>query len=450
MSHQPLHRRPMGRLALVMTLFFCVSGGPYGLEPLVQQSGAGLALVMILAVPLVWSLPVILTVSELNARMPAEGGFYVWVKECMGPFNAFLCAWWTWLYSMVDATIYPVLLVGYAEAMLRLHFGIEFGSPLVRWMVAACIVALFTFLNLLGARTIGRVSTWFFVLLALPFVGLIFYGLSKASGASIFQPFFASGETAVSAVGAGLAVALWNYLGWDTLSTIAEEVEEPRKSYPKAMLIALPLITLFYFASVAAGLIGTPDPSQRTEDSWPAIAASVGGTWLGTVVGFAALISQAGLFMATLLGISRLPFVLAEDGYLPKAFVALHPKWGTPWRAILLCGLIYAALSSEGFLALVSVNVLLYSAGLVHEFIALIWFRVWEKRGDPRALPAQGFRIPGGWTVLFLIALLPTAVVGFAVYSSYLEEGSRPLWISAIALASGPLWYFGRTKFQRI
>ena len=433
-----------------MTLFFCVSGGPYGLEPLVQQSGPGLALLMILAVPIVWSLPVILTVSELNARMPAEGGFYVWVKECMGPFNAFLCAWWTWLYSMVDATIYPVLLVGYAETMLRLHFGIEFGSPLIRWMASVCVVAVFTALNMLGARTIGRVSTLFFALLALPFVALIFLGVSKVSGTAMFQPFVASGETVVSAVGAGMAVALWNYLGWDTLSTIAEEVEEPRKSYPRAMLIALPLITVFYFLSVAAGLAGTPNPSKWTEDSWPAIAASVGGAWLGTVVGLAALISQAGLFMATLLGISRLPFVLAEDGYLPKAFVALHPKWGTPWRAILLCGLIYAALSSEGFLALVSVNVLLYSAGLVHEFIALIWFRVWEMRGDPRARPAQGFRIPGSWPVLFLIALLPTIVVGFAVYSSYLEEGSRPLWIAAIALASGPLWYFGRTKILRI
>src|SRR6185503_8918295 len=156
MSHQPLHRRPMGRLALVMTLFFCVSGGPYGLEPLVQQSGPGLALLMILAVPIVWSLPVILTVSELNARMPAEGGFYVWVKTCMGPFNAFLCAWWTWLYSMVDATIYPVLLVGYAEAMLRLHFGLEFAGPLVRWALAASVVGVFTLLNLFGPRTVGQ------------------------------------------------------------------------------------------------------------------------------------------------------------------------------------------------------------------------------------------------------------------------------------------------------
>lgn len=440
----------MGRFALVMALFFCVSGGPYGLEPLVQSSGPGLALVMILAVPLVWSLPVILTVSELNARMPAEGGFYVWVKECMGPFNAFLCAWWSWLYSMVDATIYPVLLVGYAEAMLRLHFGIEFGSPLIKWIIAICVVAIFTALNMLGARTIGRVSTLFFALLALPFVALIFIGVTKVSGTAIFQPFVASGETVVSAVGAGMAVALWNYLGWDTLSTIAEEVEEPRSSYPRAMLIALPLITLFYFLSVAIGLIGTPDPAQWTEDSWPAIAASVGGAWLGTVVGLAALISQAGLFMATLLGISRLPFVLAEDGYLPKAFVALHPKWGTPWRAILLCGLIYAALSSEGFTELVTINVLLYSAGLVHEFIALIWFRVWEKRGDPRALPAQGFRIPGGWPALILVALLPTLVVAFAVYSSYAEEGAKPLWIAAIALASGPLWYFGRSKTLRI
>src|SRR6185436_1385404 len=93
---------------LVMTFFLDVSGGPFGLESL-MQSGPGMAILLILITPFIWAAPAALMTAELASAIPTEGGYYVWVKRCMGPFWSFVCGWWTWVYSWVDVAIYPVL-----------------------------------------------------------------------------------------------------------------------------------------------------------------------------------------------------------------------------------------------------------------------------------------------------------------------------------------------------
>src|SRR5438045_2558814 len=107
-------KRKLGLWPLVITIFFCVSGGPYGLEPVVQ-SGHGVALLLIVLVPLVWALPIALMSAELGSAMPEEGGYYVWVTKGIGPRAGFACAWLTYLYSCVDVAIYPVLFIKYLE-----------------------------------------------------------------------------------------------------------------------------------------------------------------------------------------------------------------------------------------------------------------------------------------------------------------------------------------------
>src|SRR4051812_43347186 len=90
-------------------MYFNVSGGAFTTETLVSSVGPGLALVILLVVPLVWSLPETLIVAELVSMLPEEGGYYRWVKRAFGTFWAFQNGWWTWLYSLVDMAIYPVL-----------------------------------------------------------------------------------------------------------------------------------------------------------------------------------------------------------------------------------------------------------------------------------------------------------------------------------------------------
>ena len=151
-------RRALGAGPLAMAIFFCVSGGPYGLESLVQASGLKLALVLIVLTPLVWALPSALMSAELGSAIPVEGGYYHWVKRAFGPLAGFLCAWWTWLYSWVDVAIYPGLFVGYLDGLAQVAgYGSPFADrPWLRWCAGLLVIVPMTWLNLRGTRGVGR------------------------------------------------------------------------------------------------------------------------------------------------------------------------------------------------------------------------------------------------------------------------------------------------------
>src|SRR6476620_10123579 len=100
-------------LQLAAVIFLTVSGGPYGLEPLLNDAGANAALLLLIITPILWDIPTIFTVLELNSMMPVTGGYYQWVKHALGLRFAFYEGWWTWLYTFADLAIYPVLFVQY-------------------------------------------------------------------------------------------------------------------------------------------------------------------------------------------------------------------------------------------------------------------------------------------------------------------------------------------------
>ncbi|HEV7621933.1 MAG TPA: amino acid permease, partial [Flavisolibacter sp.] len=107
--------RKLRPLQLTAIIFLTVSGGPYGLEPLLNYAGSHAALLLLILTPLLWDVPTIFCVMELNSMIPVTGGYYQWVKRAMGLRTAFFEGWWTWLYTFVDLAIYPVLFVSYAS-----------------------------------------------------------------------------------------------------------------------------------------------------------------------------------------------------------------------------------------------------------------------------------------------------------------------------------------------
>jgi hypothetical protein len=111
----PAYLRKIRPIQLIAIVFFTVSGGPYGLEPLLTYAGEHGALLVLLVTPLLWDVPAMFTVLELNAMMPITGGYYKWVKYALGAKWGFYEGWWTWLYTFVDLAIYPVLFVQYAS-----------------------------------------------------------------------------------------------------------------------------------------------------------------------------------------------------------------------------------------------------------------------------------------------------------------------------------------------
>ena len=423
---------------LILTIFFVVSGGPYGLEE-VMKSGAGMGLFLILLMPLIWALPVALLTAELASAIPEQGGYYVWVKRAIGPFAGFLCGWWTWAYSWVDTAIYPVLFVGYMKSFILSSY---LSNPWASFGVSLLMIIPVTWLNIIGVKSVGKASTIFGVLLLVPFLIMVIAGMGNVftHGNEIFTHFIPKGQTLPYAFSAGLFVVMWNYLGWDSISTIGGEVENPQKNFPKAIAIGLPLVTLVYFLPSLVGIAAVPDTTKWVTGCWGNIAAVIGGKYLGYCIGLFGMIGAAGLFMATLLSSSRIPLVIAQNKALPKALAKLHPKYKTPYVAILISALIYTALSVLSFTSLAEIDVILYSSALMLEFAALLILR--KKEPDLK----RPFKIGGGWPFLVLTTAVPSGLIIFAFITFFNKNEGFTSVLALFALATGPL-IWGIYKF---
>jgi amino acid transporter len=430
--------RKLTLLSLAAATYFMVSGGPYGVEELVQDSGYALALIILLLTPLFWSLPTGLMVGELSAALPAEGGFYVWVRRAMGPFWGFQEAWLSLVASIFDMAIYPTLFAIYLGRLFpplaQGHRGI---------LVAGAMIAVCLLWNLYGAKAVGDGSVMLGVLLLSPFLVITIYAFFRhltPTPAPLTKGDFLT----------GVLVAMWNYMGWDNASCVANEVENPQKTYPRVMMLAMGAIFLSYVIPVAAVWHTHLQSDLWSSGSWAKIASIVAGPWLGVGLVAAALVAEFGTFNSLVMTYSRLPVAMAEDGHLPQIFTRKLPN-GAPWVAILVLGLTWALSLGLSFDRLVMLDILLYGASLVLEFLALIMLR----RREPE-LP-RPFRVPGGLAGAILVGVGPTLLLIVALVknrSEHLDLGRlgsiSTLALGLVLMAAGVVYYYvlGRAKPQ--
>ena len=445
----PRERR-LNLLALTSLIFFTTCGGAFGLEPLIGAVGPGWAMVLIVVTPFVWSLPAALMAAELTALLPEEGGYYVWVREAFGSFCAVQQACWTMIVSVVWLAMFPVLFVGY--------FGFFFPaleppptSPhasiaaFVRWILAVLFIAFGVALNLRGAREVGnsaKVSAYF-VLLSFALLMMVWLKFGSAPS-SLFD--FVKRDLTSSHKGVvllGLSYVIFNTSGWENASTYAGEVDEPQRNYPRALGFALLVLMLCYLLPVIAGVSTTSDPAIWSSDAgWPVIAQSIGGRWLGGLLAVAGLVSTLGLFNAQLLYVSRLPLVLAHDGWFPRFLGKASPGTAVPRAALLSFAAITALFASLSFGSLAIIQCLLYAGSLTFEFLALLILRL--RCPDAR----RSFRVPCGWLGMGYVCVTPFAfaiVVLFATLHDWRSFRGQ-LFAVGIVLVSGVVLYFVRRK----
>ena len=428
-------RRTLGTLALVFVLFFCTSGGAFTTETLVATIGPGLALAILIAVPLLWSLPEVLIIGELASMLPEEGGYYRWVRRAFGPFWAFQNAWLTWMYSLVDMALYPVLFNQYLAYFVP---GLGKGA---QWAISLGVIWTATALNLRGARPVGRVSIVAGSFILLGFVLLAIVALPHAAHVP-WLPFAKGGQGALGATGVGLSLALWNYTGWDNASTVQGEVRDASRAYPRALAFALPIVMLGYLLPLGATLAAT-DWRMWHEGGWSDIARALPGAFgpvLAVWLGLAGLVSALALFNALLLAYSRIPLAMAEDGQLPR-FLAKVDARGTPTMAVLASGICYSIFALFQLRWLVVADVFLYALALFLEFGALIALRRREPelRGE--------FRIPLGTAGVTALAVLPMLILAVVVWLEIqdAEFGLPAVLGSLVAIGLGPVAYaFGK------
>ena len=434
-------RRTLTTLPLVFILYFSTSGGAFTTETLVHEVGPGLALLILLLVPVVYSTPEVLIVGELASMLPLEGGYYRWVQRAFGNFWAFQNGWLTWMYSLVDMAIYPVLFNQYLS-----YFAPSLGSR-IRWLVSLAVIWSATGVNLRGARRVGGFSVAAGSVILFAFTLLAVAALPHVVHVP-WHPFAAPGRGGAGGLAVGLSIALWNYIGWDNASTAQGEVVDASRTYPRALAFALPLVIVGYFMPLLSSL-GATDWRTWTEGGWPEIARAAvdggsAGAALAAVIALAGMVSAVALFNALLLSYSRVPFVVAADGFLPSPLARTDGR-GTPRNAVLVSALVYSAFVLIPFGSLVVADVLLYSLALSLEFASLVMLRV----SEPALRGA--FRIPLGTRSVALLATFPMMVLVLVIVLSFRdgEFGVPALIGTAIAIVLGPAVFASRRLMGR-
>src|SRR5437899_5904541 len=167
-------RRKLTLLSLAAATYFMVSGGPYGMEDLVQDAGYKLAIVVLFLTSLISGLPTGMIVGELAAAIPAEGGFYVWVRRALGPFWGFQEAWLSLVASVFDMAIYPTVFVLYLGRLFPAATAGHRGVAIAAAMIVVCLAW-----NLLGAKAVGNGSVLLGALMLSPFVLITVYAFFR-------------------------------------------------------------------------------------------------------------------------------------------------------------------------------------------------------------------------------------------------------------------------------
>lgn len=493
-------KRELTVLPLFGLLYFTVCGGAFGTEAMVGWSGPGMALILLAVTPIIFSIPNMLMVREMSSMMPAEGGYYHWVKQAFGPFMGFLTGWMNLVVSWVDVAIYPVLAayyLGYFIPVLR--NGAMIGSTFISanildWLVALVLIGLISWLQMRGAKLAGLTADWLGVVMLVPLVIMSIFGFINwiASGSSIHLPVLPPGETLIGAFSVGLFVAMWNFMGWELPTSAGDEIVNHKRTYPLAMVLTLIAAIATYTIPMVAGLYGGAaengtyqmwgieeyeegvgigevladygvseeqitswgiDPMHNIGWEYPEIAHVIGvkfsggeggmlPVFLGGIVTISAIFSMIGLFIGNSLGASRVPFALAADGMMPHWLIKVHPKYGTPWVSILISGVVFSVLSLSTFAFLVVVDVFLNVIALMLQFLAM-----WKLRISRPNIRRD--KVPGGWIGLILVTIAPFSIIIMAIISQVIEVGFGSIWLAFVAIAVGSGLYFVMRKWVK-
>ena len=430
---------------LVAATFFMVSGGTYGTEEIVHGAGYGRGILILLFLPVLWCLPTAFMIGELSSALPQEGGYYAWVRRGLGNFWGFQEAWLSLAASIFDMAIYPTLFVFYLKQMSP-----WFGAGSHAIYAGLFVVITCAALNIAGIRVVGITSLWLFFLLSAPFAVMVVMAPFKMR--VLGEAHAAPAATGLGLVG-GVLVAMWNYMGWDNASTIAREVERPQRTYPRAMIAAVVLVSLTYVLPfVMVYLTGIPSSMFGEDGSWATVAGVLGGKilgfeWLRFFIVLGGMMSAFGMFNALVMSYSRLPLAMARDGMLPKIFAKLSAKTQAPWVAILVCAACWALCLGLGFRRLITLDIMLYGASLMLEFVTLVALRIREP-GLKRE-----FRVPGGLTGAISCGIFPLLLLSLAMVESGNETvlGMNGLAFGVLIMLSGFLVYFvtGKLNIRR-
>ena len=301
-------------LPLIALIFYEVSGGPFGVEDSVSAGGGPLlSLLGFLIFPLLWSIPEALVTAELATSFPENGGYVIWISAAFGPFWGFQEGFWKWFSGVMDNALYPVLFLDYLKHSFPIFNGLAARIPALLGITFSL-----TYLNYRGLHIVGFSAVSLAVFSLCPFIVMSILSIprirpgqwlvvdfKKVNWRGYFNSMF------------------WNLNYWDKASTLAGEVEDPSRTFPKALLGAVVLVVSSYIIPLLAGTGALRSASSEWRDGYFAeVGMLIGGFWLKWWIQAAAAMSNMGLFEAEMSSDAFQLLGMSEIGMLPAIFAS--------------------------------------------------------------------------------------------------------------------------------
>jgi len=456
-------RRVLGFRDLV--LFYVVTG--ISLRWIATAAAAGPSAIAVwIGAWLLFYTPLALSVIELSSRYPNEGGLYVWSKRAFGDFAGFMSAWTYWTCNL---PYFPAVLYFAASNALfifprsAMHLSTDARYYIIFSVLA---LALVTILNIIGLdvgtrlHNLGALAMWIPVAIIIIF-GLIAwhrFGPANSFAPSAFVPSFKLKDVLF------WSVLIFAFAGCETASFMGDEIKNPRRSVPLALLTAGATVVFCYVIGTVAVLLALPQAEVgNLQGLMQAIVKTAGRIGFEGIIPLAAsliVLSNLGAAGAFLAAVARLPFVAGLDRFLPTIFGALHPRWRTPWFALLtqcVLGVVFIFLGQAGtsvkgaYDVLVSMSVITYFIPFLYLFASMFKLQ-WEP-----AAPGVT-RVPGGKPVALMLATVGFCTTLLTIALSLIPANDEPnkvlavgkiVGLTALVLVVGVLLYWLGKKNAR-
>jgi glutamate:GABA antiporter len=435
-------KRVMGFRDLL--LFYVVTG--ISLRWIATAAAAGPSSVVIwLGAWLLFYTPLALSVIELSSRYPNEGGLYVWSKRAFGDFSGFMAGWTYWTSNL---PYFPAVLYFAGSNALYMHQRAWIhlsGTP--TFFIAFSLIALaaVTVMNIVGLdvgkwlHNAGALAMWIPVLIVIS-MGLIAW--HRFGSATSFAPHALIPSLHFQ------DIIFWSVLtfafgGCETASFMGEEIKNPRRTVPLALFFAGLTVAFCYIMGTVAVLLALPHAEvsnlQGLMQAISKTADRVGWQAVIPVAGFLIALSNLGAAGAYLAAVARLPFVAGLDRFLPPFFGRLHPRWKTPWVALLLqavIGGVFAFLGQAGtsvkgaYDVLVSMGVITYFVPYLYLFAAMI-----KLQREPAGTAV--IRVPGGKPAAYLLGTIGFLTTSVTIALSLVPQADEPNKLLAFSKVVG-------------
>lgn len=414
------------KFSTVVFIMYClVAAGAFGIEEMIAASGPGLTIVMLAVLPFIWAGPQALVSAELGSAIPEAGGFYKWVQRGLGEFWAFQAGWCRTLSCYLDNTIYVVLAVSYLCMLVPM-------TETQAYLCKVVIIVFFTYINLRGIKDVGRVSSLLSLIVMIAFAFVAVVGFMHWNQ-NPFVPFSMPGETLFNSIGASLAIGMWCYSGYTSMSTLSGEIKD-KTLIPKGLMVLLPLSALTYILPTMAGVAAIGNWDQWSSSgglSYADVAALAGGVFLPIFL-VVAILANLSIFNSYIISISRCFFSMAEDNLAPKSLVKLSKKHCVPYVGVISLGVFCLVACTFDFTILVTVDVMLLMVDYVLVWIAGVKLR----QNEPNM--SRPFKVPVG-TKGFMLVVAPGITIAFA---SLFLNGTDYFFGGMFGLISAPVMYF--------